>query len=734
MEAAGTPFGTGVFGSFFTPATSAPGASSFTVPSTIGPRTAAGGQLPAGTSAPRGGDGRDGRGGQLRLGFCFSGQGNDFVVWKRPVRLAGEGGGEMEQDNEEKSQLTTPVPVTMWSGGLGVPLAETRKLFSEAYTVFMDLQKYAAEFSKKPELLREAVKKSSKSYRLVINILITNLQQKLERLDTIQRTGPPAVANQQRKEELKSQLGLWKIAEIVWHLSEIVFISSRPQSIITESLVVWLQHFDVDIDGKTVSKEELNLLIRNIVSSKVPEKHESYWPVLYKLVLRGQILKALELLYAHSERRAPAQTKRRIAKSTKKNIWLKVEVLLKQTPVFGVNIDSMVEFETRWERWQADCRSIRAQAEARNERELLILFSLLSGEESAIQKRSENWQEFMVASLLYVEPKTRNIELANLVERAVEVCDQRTDASAFNEILVQVLKQEPYEAIQKSWDLLHWWFAAHLTDLLFHAGPVEDIQLDAGSDLREHFLLGFVQEELLASGRVESMWHLAVSYLSFCPSFGSSHMKHLLERIPLESEKLAYKVLTVCAQHKLMDQAKLIFVIMGMRKYQERRYGASIQWFVRAAHSGRLSQVANRLVDDFYLGKNINADEITVVVEQLDQDFVFSERLVFLSKVRDLRAFEEQENWRAFAKLTLEVITKKLAPRRYWIMLLDKVVPLLEATPLLFDFEQTELLMASLEDVTSAHYGKGYTRNLSEDKLAKIRLALARNRARVICV
>jgi len=74
------------------------------------------------------------------------------------------------------------------------------------------------------------------------------------------------------------------------------------------------------------------------------------------------------------------------------------------------------------------------------------------------------------------------------------------------------------------------------------------------------------------------------------------------------------------------------------------------------------------------------------------------------------------------------------------------------ATPLLFDFEQTELLMASLEDVTSAHYGKGYatcplltlhstspessryTRNLSEDKLAKIRLALARNRARVICV
>jgi hypothetical protein len=69
--------------------------------------------------------------------------------------------------------------------------------------------------------------------------------------------------------------------------------------------------------------------------------------------------------------------------------------------------------------------------------------------------------------------------------------------------------------------------------------------------------------------------------------------------------------------------------------------------------------------------------------------------------------------------------------------------------------------MASLEDITSAHYSKGcvcvvfffassrphahiishvvcapgrYTKNISDDELVAIRLALARNRARAICL
>lgn len=55
----------------------------------------------------------------------------------------------------------------------------------------------------------------------------------------------------------------------------------------------------------------------------------------------------------------------------------------------------------------------------------------------------------------------------------------------------------------------------------------------------------------------------------------------------------------------------------------------------------RLAQVANKLVDDFYQGKVTNTEEVTAVVEQLDKDFTFSDRLIFLSKVRDLKLHKE---------------------------------------------------------------------------------------------
>jgi hypothetical protein len=49
---------------------------------------------------------------------------------------------------------------------------------------------------------------------------------------------------------------------------------------------------------------------------------------------------------------------------------------------------------------------------------------------------------------------------------------------SFDQILLHVMNFEPYEAVKESWELLRWWFAAHLTDLLAHAGLIEDVQLE----------------------------------------------------------------------------------------------------------------------------------------------------------------------------------------------------------------------------------------------------------------
>jgi hypothetical protein len=185
-------------------------------------------------------------------------------------------------------------------------------LFSEAHTVFLELQKFAVEFSNKPELMREVtcklsphlfsfVRHSTHARSFLLRFFHERPgaeeeqqelpgchqypdQQSAAEAGTAQRQGRDgrreryasacsepstdgysvclisflsffflffllAVARadksaEQLREELGSQLALWKIAEIVWHLCDIFFISSKPESVITEPLVTWLQHFD----------------------------------------------------------------------------------------------------------------------------------------------------------------------------------------------------------------------------------------------------------------------------------------------------------------------------------------------------------------------------------------------------------------------------------------------------------------------------------------------------------
>ncbi len=51
----------------------------------------------------------------------------------------------------------------------------------------------------------------------------------------------------------------------------------------------------------------------------------------------------------------------------------------------------------------------------------------------------------------------------------------------------------------------------------------------------------------------ESLWQVAMDYFSVCPSKGKDYMKLCLERVPLETERKAIKVLRVCEQHQLIE-------------------------------------------------------------------------------------------------------------------------------------------------------------------------------------
>ena len=55
---------------------------------------------------------------------------------------------------------------------------------------------------------------------------------------------------------------------------------------------------------------------------------------------------------------------------------------------------------------------------------------------------------------------------------------------------------------------------------------------------------------------LESMWQVAMDYLSHCPTHGQHYMQLLVERIPLTSERKADKVIHLCQHYHLKEQGE----------------------------------------------------------------------------------------------------------------------------------------------------------------------------------
>lgn len=51
-----------------------------------------------------------------------------------------------------------------------------------------------------------------------------------------------------------------------------------------------------------------------------------------------------------------------------------------------------------------------------------------------------------------------------------------------------------------------------------------------------------------------SLWQLAVDYFDYCPEFGKAYLEHHIERISLDTEHKALKVLRICEQRMMTEQ------------------------------------------------------------------------------------------------------------------------------------------------------------------------------------
>ena len=183
--------------------------------------------------------------------------------------------------------------------------------------------------------------------------------------------------------------------------------------------------------------------------------------------------------------------------------------------------------------------------------------------------------------------------------------------------------------------------------------------------------------------------------------------------------------------------------MLAIRALKSQRLGAALSWAIKSKDVAFASFVAEKLLTDYSMTGHFSHLDI---LDHLGPDMALSDKLAFLGKYREFHLLYESSEFPRAGQLLLSLLTAKLAPKRFWLMLLMGTLPLLETGEVIFDVDDTYELLhcleelqtwSKLEETTSSGGGGGAGEinakaALDEEKTGLLRLALARNLARAL--
>ncbi|XP_034450346.1 nuclear pore complex protein Nup85 [Hippoglossus hippoglossus] len=579
-----------------------------------------------------------------------------------------------------------------------------RKLFNESHHIFVGLQTIREDLpskNKKPQFVS-----ISKNYRSVIRACMEELQQ------VAVSTKDAQVATQ-----YGNQVSILLAIELIWNLCEVLFIDAAPAGSLLLHLLDWVRLHKADVDEKA----------REVLQSESPAEHHDYWDVVVSYVLQGRLDEARHMLVKQATLQPAAR-----------KMYKLMDTLLSKMPFYnpGGN-QTLTEFDVKWRHWHEEVDRCLQDSSFASNQHLETICKILVGDEDTLLAHKEllsTWYHFLVTRLLFCHPTVKPTELHYSAQSCMTMfLDPRSVPEPLDSILLAAFEFDIHQVIKDcSIALNNWWFVAHLTDLLDHCKLLQSHNLHFGSNLREFLLLEY------ASGLFthHSLWQLAVDYFDHCPEFGRVYLELQIERVPVDTERKALKVLRICEQRQMSEQVRSICKIMAMRALRNNRLGSALSWSIRAKDAAFATLISERFLQD-YCAKGTFSD--LDLIDNLGPAMLLSDRLTFLGKYREFHKLYGEKRFREAAKLLLSLMTAKIAPRSFWMTLLTDALPLLEQKEVIFSADQTYELMFCLEELTSSLNSAppSTDRTMQEEdieltKVELLRLALARNLAMAI--
>ncbi|XP_048762132.1 nuclear pore complex protein Nup85-like [Ostrea edulis] len=574
-----------------------------------------------------------------------------------------------------------------------------RKMVNDSHNIFVTLQRKATQLN--GAALHEQILKSSRHYRATQKAYLKDLDEMIE-----------STRDEDQRQQYTDQMKLLDMSELIWSLCEILFIESPVGDLVIPQLLEWLKiHF-------TMAERMFGELVRE----EQPEHKSTYWATIFRLVLQGQVERAWRLLSLHS--------------ASQTEDFQTLISLLKRMPLLThlYRGSSVTEFDMKWRHWRDDCQRNYEEQKFSINANLETVVRILCGEDAVFSELKEfcdPWYHMLISKALYQDPTIKACDLHYYVQGCQDEYRNSTRLGELDNILLSAIESDVYQVIKDSRTVFsNGWFVAHLTDLLQHCGQLEAYKLQFGADLREFLLLEYASS-LMSH---ESLWIVGVSYLDHCAEFGRKYLELFLDRIPVNSEKKANKVLKICEDRKMTEQAKSICKVMGMRCIKNKRLGAALTWFLRSKDVGFATVLAEKFLLEYSeSGEFTNLD----LIDHLGPSMLLSNRLTFLGKYREFHKLYSEGDYLAAAELLLALLQARLAPKQFWITLLIDALPLLERMELIFNSQQTYELMQCLEELTTEYRLEKKTDILGftearKEQLDVLKLALTKNLAKAI--
>ncbi|WVR05312.1 hypothetical protein IAU60_002326 [Kwoniella sp. DSM 27419] len=540
----------------------------------------------------------------------------------------------------------------------------------------------------------------------------------------------------------------------VLNLAEVLYLPTdgKGEGLVGEELLDWVNDVDPAPD---------NSLGNEIMSTKEPWDHPSFWPYISRCILRGFHLPAgsfLRSLSSHSYGPIAklagllAQQLAVFPRSSEERWRVDLEFLQAHKVWLTKFQAELANFtggrskgkwfeDAKWASWEGDFRTV---------------IELMEGKPARVLEEAADWREALGAWGTLVDVDMRRDHLPEVM--AVILDKIPVDSTILEDTIQSALcSADIIKALMGCYDQ-DLWLAAHLGDLLDKLELVPDDEQRFEIPLRDYFLLEYT-ETLQNNPKHAAFWRVICDYLNYAGQEGRnrlrSHVTHIAinldrkgknkqvengggmevegeaeeDRGVEEAVRLLDEVRAACGEFGLDEEFQTISQVLAGRLIHQGEYGMAASLSMMGSDGWALSRIAEKILDAYILD---GADDFLGLVEtlpptllseaptalaelqQIQPDLttvsgldvpsasalsVFASRLTFLAEFRDYLLFLAQGARDRAATRLVGLLTSNIAPVAFWAVLLVESITLLEDADILFSSNETFELLRILEEV-----------------------------------